>query len=132
METYLTRVTDYLLAQSWQIAILVVVIAAVSLVLKNKSAHVRYLLWLIVLAKCLVPPLLTVPVAILPQQEAAEPVPTSPPIGMPAMDSEVVDTTIAEPLELPLDSVKTAPVPMARERAIKINIHKWLSVPAGS
>ena len=65
MENYLTEITSYLLTQSWQIAVLVGVIAAVSLALKNRSAHIRYLLWLIVLAKCLVPPLLTVPVAIL-------------------------------------------------------------------
>jgi beta-lactamase regulating signal transducer with metallopeptidase domain len=56
MVTILTRITDYLLAQSWQIALLVVVIASVNFLLRNKSAHIRYLLWLIVLAKCLVPP----------------------------------------------------------------------------
>ncbi len=115
METYLTRVTDYLLTQSWQIALLVVVIAAVSLVLRNKSAHVRYLLWLIVLAKCLVPPLLTVPVAILPQEK-------------PAMLFEVVGslTTISEPLESPSDPVKLTPAPMVRERPAKFTIRQWL------
>jgi len=30
METYFTQITDYLLTQSWQIAVLVVVIAAAS------------------------------------------------------------------------------------------------------
>ena len=44
MENYLTQITNYLLTQSWQIAILVVVIAAVNLTLKNRSAHIRYLL----------------------------------------------------------------------------------------
>ena len=67
MQNYLNQITNYLLMQSWQIAILVVVIAAVNLALKNRSAHVRYLLWLIVLAKCLVPPLVTIPLAVLPQ-----------------------------------------------------------------
>ena len=73
METYLTQIINYLLMQSWQIAILVVVIAAVNLVLKNRSAHVRYLLWLIVMAKCLVPPLVTIPLAVLPQDKMPEP-----------------------------------------------------------
>lgn len=113
METYLTRVTDYLLTQSWQIALLVVVIAAVSLVLRNKSAHVRYLLWLIVLAKCLVPPLLTVPVAILPQEK-------------PAMVFEAVGTTISEPPELPLEPVKLIPAPIVREKPTKVGIREWL------
>jgi len=69
MEDYLSTITNYLLTQSWQIAVLVVVIAAVTLALKNRSAHIRYLLWLIVLAKCLVPPLVTIPLAILPQDK---------------------------------------------------------------
>jgi len=56
MEAYLTQISNYLLRQSWQIAILVMVVAVVSWLLRNKSAHIRYLLWLIVLAKCLVPP----------------------------------------------------------------------------
>ena len=68
METYFIQVTNYLLTQSWQIAVLVAVIAAATVALKNRSAHVRYLLWLIVLAKCLVPPLLEVPVAVLPER----------------------------------------------------------------
>ena len=60
METTLIQITSYLLVRSWQIAVLVIVIAAVSLVMKNKSAHIRYLLWLVVLAKCLIPPLFTI------------------------------------------------------------------------
>lgn len=70
MERYTIQITNYLLAQSWQIAVLVAVMALVTLALKNRSAHVRYLLWLIVLAKCFVPPLLTVPMPILPEQRA--------------------------------------------------------------
>ena len=68
MANYLTQITDYLLTQSWQIAVLAAAVAAVNLALKNRSAHVRYLLWLIVLAKCLTPPFLEVPVAVLPER----------------------------------------------------------------
>ena len=39
MEPWLSRITDYLLAQSWQIAILTVVVAIVSVFLRNRSAH---------------------------------------------------------------------------------------------
>ena len=69
-----TQITDYLWTQSWQIMVLAVVIAVAAFALKNKSAHVRYLLWLIVLARCLMPPLLTIPLAILPEERQAEPV----------------------------------------------------------
>ena len=54
MELWLIRRADYLLAQSWQIAVLTIAVALASLLLRNRSAHVRYLLWLIVLAKALV------------------------------------------------------------------------------
>jgi ankyrin repeat protein/beta-lactamase regulating signal transducer with metallopeptidase domain len=67
MNAYLIQVVDYLLSQSWQIALLTVVVALITFLLRHKSAHVRYLLWLIILAKCLVPPLYTVPVTVLPQ-----------------------------------------------------------------
>jgi internalin A len=69
MESSLTQITKYLLAQSWQIAILTIVIAFITILLKNKSAHIRYLLWMIVLAKCLIPPLYTISIAILPEKE---------------------------------------------------------------
>jgi Leucine-rich repeat (LRR) protein/beta-lactamase regulating signal transducer with metallopeptidase domain len=59
---------SYLVAQSWQIALLAGMMGLISLALRNRSAHLRYLLWLIVLAKCLVPPFLTVPVAVLPER----------------------------------------------------------------
>ncbi|UCF43774.1 MAG: hypothetical protein JSV99_02260, partial [Planctomycetota bacterium] len=78
MENTLTQITNYLATQSWQIAVLAAAIAVVSLLLKNKSAHVRYLLWLIVLAKCLTPPLLTIPLAVLPQQQVPQPAAMAP------------------------------------------------------
>jgi len=68
MEPWLIRITDYLLAQSWQIAVLTIAVALASCLLRDRSAHARYLLWLIVLAKALVPPLYSIPVAVLPQQ----------------------------------------------------------------
>ena len=64
----LSQISSYLLAQSWQIAVLVLVISVATFTLRHKSAHIRYLLWLVVLAKCLVPPLLTVPIAVLPEK----------------------------------------------------------------
>ena len=72
MDTFLVKITDYLWSQSWQLALLIVVVATISWALRNRSAHIRYLLWLIVLAKCLVPPFITVPVAILPQDKSIE------------------------------------------------------------
>ena len=115
MENYLIQTTNYLLTQSWQIAVLVVVIAAVTWLLKNKSAHICYLLWLIVLAKCLVPPLLTVPVAILPQPE--------PPVLV-----ETIVTLPAEPAVAPAAPVPSPPAPIVPEQKISLTGREWLAV----
>lgn len=66
MNTYVTELVRYLVAQSWQIAALAVAVAIMTFVLRHRSAHIRYLLWLIVLAKCLVPPLYAVPLRVVP------------------------------------------------------------------
>jgi beta-lactamase regulating signal transducer with metallopeptidase domain len=109
MEDYITQITSYLWTQSWQIAVLVVVIAAAALALKSKSAHVRYLLWLIVLAKCLVPPLLTIPLAVLAEEN-------------PAMVFEPMDTSAGEPSALPSAKPATGPVPTLTERPASLTI----------
>jgi ankyrin repeat protein/beta-lactamase regulating signal transducer with metallopeptidase domain len=67
MDAHLNEVVRYLASQSWQIALLAAVVAVAAYALRHRSAHVRYLLWLMVLAKCLVPPLQMVPLQILPQ-----------------------------------------------------------------
>jgi len=122
MENYLSPITNYLLTQSWQIAVLVGVIAAVNLALKNKSAHIRYLLWLIVLAKCLVPPSITVPLAILPQDKTPELTLISN-VEMPAANVEMADTVTSEPLALPSLPVTS---PTIMERLARVTARQWL------
>ncbi|MGB2823096.1 MAG: M56 family metallopeptidase [Phycisphaerae bacterium] len=72
MERFLTDTSGLLLQQGWQIAAVFAVVAVACRLLRKASAHWRYLLWLIVLAKCLVPPLVTVPLAVLPAEQAPE------------------------------------------------------------
>jgi len=115
MENYLTEITDYLLTQSWQIAVLVGVIAAVSLVLKNKSAHLLYLLWLIVLAKCLVPPLFTVPLAILPERG-------------PTAAFEPVAAHSVEPAVVPAAPIAVVPEVVAVRQTRNLTLRQWLGL----
>ena len=75
MDAYMNQMTRYLFAQSWQIALLAGIVGLISLALRNRSAHIRYLLWLIVLAKCLIPPIYSVPVAVLPDRSPVERLP---------------------------------------------------------
>jgi len=115
MDNYLTQIMDYLKTQSWQIAVLVVVVAGVALLLRNRSAHVRYLLWLIVLAKCLVPPLLTVPLAVLPVQRAVITfAPTEPIAVEPARTSAAV--------------APTQPVPVIVKHTPTFTLRQWLAI----
>lgn len=128
MTIALTHIADYLLTQSWQIALLVVVIAAVNLVLRNKSAHIRYLLWLIVLAKCLVPPFYAVPLAILPPQEKAEPAPISQPAEMLPPQHEAMDAMVAESSDL-----HSAPLEITWTRTVEcgwrnMSTREWLGL----
>ena len=124
MENYLTQIINYLLAQSWQIAVLVSLIAAVNLVLKNKSAHVRYLLWLIVLAKCLVPPLLAIPLPILSQYKTPEPKLISS-SEMLTVNIEMADKVKSKPLTLPSLPVKS---PTIMERLARVTARQWLGL----
>ena len=71
MDRILTGIAEYLWSQSWQIALLVAIVAVANRALHNHSAHLRYLLWLVVVAKCLVPPIFGVAVPILPQGKQA-------------------------------------------------------------
>lgn len=71
MDRAMIQITGYLWSQSGQIALLVAAVAILTRVLRNRSAHVRYLLWLLVVAKCLVPPFFGVAVPILPQDRQA-------------------------------------------------------------
>ncbi|MFW6062232.1 MAG: hypothetical protein ACOC93_05430, partial [Planctomycetota bacterium] len=73
MDGWLTELAGLLVRQSWQIAVLVVLVAAACRLLRRISAHGRYLLWLVVIVKCLVPPMVSVPLAVLPGAAAEAP-----------------------------------------------------------
>ncbi|MHC4388624.1 MAG: M56 family metallopeptidase, partial [Planctomycetota bacterium] len=97
---------------------LVLVAAVVTLALKNRSAHVRYLLWLIVLAKCLVPPVHTIGLAVLPERKQPEAAAT-----IPAEMPPIAVTVRAVPTE----SVTLPPVPIVHQPVTKSNILKRLA-----
>ena len=51
-------------AQLWQVTLLVVVVALLSRVLAKNRPHLAYAMWLVVLVKCLMPPLWSSPAGI--------------------------------------------------------------------
>ena len=83
MESLLTKVSDYLVCQSWQLLVVFLLVAGTCWALREASAHWRYLLWQIVLAKCLIPGMIGVPLALLPEktQSPAPPITARAPIA---------------------------------------------------
>ncbi len=128
MAISLTQVTDYLLAQSWQIAVLVLVIAVISYTLRNKSAHIRYLLWLIVLAKCFVPPFYDIPLAILPAQDRTEPATISTPFEVVLPESEIANTMVSESSGLSSAPFDTPPVAAVEAKHPRLKISQQLGI----
>ena len=128
MEPWLIRISDYLFAQSWQIAVLTIVVAIATFGLRNRSAHVRYLLWLVVLAKALVPPLYSIPVAVLPQQKPAAYIPAPPIAERMGAEYRVPEATVTEssrPAAVPSEATSSPAVLM---KPARYNTRAWLAL----
>jgi ankyrin repeat protein len=123
MDAYVNSVAIYLFAQSWQIALLAGVAGLISFTLRNRSAHIRYLLWLIVLAKCLVPPIYSVPVAVLPDSSPVEQLPHPVLLEAPADDSVAVKADASIKVEAILKPRESKPA-VANTR--EIIVLTWL------
>ncbi len=93
----MNQVTRHLASQSLQIAILVLVVALVTYVLRKRSAHVRYLLWLVVLAKCLVLPMIHVNVPVMHTKTLPVKM-MSVPLDIPAAATEAPIDPVVEPI----------------------------------
>jgi beta-lactamase regulating signal transducer with metallopeptidase domain/outer membrane protein assembly factor BamB len=128
MAISLTQVTNYLLAQSWQIAVLVIVIAVINYALRDKSAHIRYLLWLIIIAKCLVPPFYAITLAILPPQSNIDITSLFPHGGKSPPKLEVKDTITPESSELSSNRAEIQPAPVIETVRTEIDFKKWLGI----
>ena len=70
MIPFLDSAAAYLVSQSWQITTVFLLVAVACWGLRKKNAHWHYLLWLVVLVKCLTPAPIDVPLAILPSPVA--------------------------------------------------------------
>ena len=107
MNSLFENMTEYLLGQSVHIVWLFLLVGAVCLTLRKKSAHLRYLLWLLIIAKCLVPSLVTISLAILP--ERAEPV-VERVVYEPVAEPEVFVPAVTEYVPMKEAPVDTRPV----------------------
>jgi prepilin-type processing-associated H-X9-DG protein len=116
MQSLLHNITTYLLTQSTHILLLFIALALICLALKNKTAHLRYLLWLLLIAKCLLPSTVTVPLAVLPEKQIASPAPpapaveyTFPPVEVPYTPAPLLPAPVPPPEPKLLDRLAQIP-----------------------
>ncbi|MCP4452960.1 MAG: hypothetical protein GY809_15975, partial [Planctomycetes bacterium] len=74
MNAISAEIYGFLVGQSTHLAVLFFVIWGLVSLCHGKSAHLRYLLWAVILVKCLLPPVFTIPVAVLPGPVVTSPV----------------------------------------------------------
>ena len=72
MNSLLNELAGVLLSQSLQIGIVFLIVMMACILLRRASAHWRYLLWLLVIAKCLTPPIVSFSLPVLPSQQIAD------------------------------------------------------------
>lgn len=71
MVSFFGVLAEFLIDQGLQIAVLFGVVGVLCFLLRRASSHVRYLLWMLVIAKCIFPSVMKISVAILPEKETA-------------------------------------------------------------
>ena len=67
MNTIAQPILDFLATQSLHLLILFALVLTATALLRGRSAHIRYLLWLLIIAKCFTPPLHTLALPLLPE-----------------------------------------------------------------
>jgi beta-lactamase regulating signal transducer with metallopeptidase domain len=78
MDATIAKMLEFLKGQSLQVAIVFIGVFVLTWLLRNKSAHVRYLLWLLVAIKCLTPPVVIFSVPVLPAETISVAIPAQP------------------------------------------------------
>ncbi|MBN1554702.1 MAG: hypothetical protein JXA11_08150 [Phycisphaerae bacterium] len=76
--------------QSVQIAAVFLIVLVAGWLLRRRSAHWRYMLWLVVLIKCVTPPAVSIPLALLPVEA-----PAKSQINLPAATNGVVAPAVS-------------------------------------
>ncbi|MBN1818729.1 MAG: LysM peptidoglycan-binding domain-containing protein [Sedimentisphaerales bacterium] len=126
MHSIAEQFTRYFFTQSYHIVILFMIVAVICYFLRGRSAHIRYLLWLLILAKCLIPPMFTISLAILPE-------PSKPNIPSP-MVLEYAATYTFSPLlpESSISTIQNNPLPASpptwKQKLAQIPMTTWIAL----
>ncbi|BBO33145.1 carboxypeptidase regulatory-like domain-containing protein [Lacipirellula parvula] len=88
MVAILNRLADAIVQQSLLVCVVFLLAAGTSWILRSASAHWRYLLWLLVLAKCLTPPMVNLSLPVL--------LPSTPLTEAPLADVPIEPTVVSQ------------------------------------
>lgn len=126
MSSQLYIAAELLKTQSLQIGIVFLIVLAACRLLRRASPHLKYLLWLVVIIKCVTPPIVVLPLPVLPAKAIAD----SPRII--ARETRPVQEIIQNPKESQIDLPEIrdrqfAALPGASISAPKIlpQRHRW-------
>lgn len=115
MQNTLCDFADFLVQQSLQLCILFAIVFAATRCLRSACAHWRYLLWLVVIAKCLTPPLVDLPLPVLRSAPGAAPatevVERTEPDPPPATILVAKDLSLGDSTPEPPPTSTAAPIP---------------------
>lgn len=132
MNALLTDVYGFLASQSMHLALLFFLIWILTALFRRQSAHPRYLLWLVVLAKCLVPSVVSIPMAVLPEnvaslEQANVPLFPSEPMDASGNLSEEIASALPthETVQVESTPSRTAPVASASVDEISAVVSPW-------
>lgn len=106
MNASLSIIYRFLASQSLHLAILFCLIWVMAVFFRRRSAHLRYLLWLVILLKCLVPSMVSIPMAVLPENTVS--------LGQ---QDRIMEMLAHAPALLPAPSAATGSPPSETEMA---------------
>jgi beta-lactamase regulating signal transducer with metallopeptidase domain/uncharacterized GH25 family protein len=136
MGASLNGLADVLVQQSVQVCVVFLLAAVTCWMLRNASAHWRYLLWLLVIVKCLTPPIVSLSLPVLGASravdgsakldaQAAPEVPASTPMN--SANARLSSTDFVAPIPHKLDGPAPLALQPARNSTSAVNVRAWLA-----
>jgi beta-lactamase regulating signal transducer with metallopeptidase domain len=110
---------SWMVPMAWQVCVLALVVWAVTALLRKRSPHLRYWLWMLVLVRLLLPPTLSLPTGI-------GNVVQSPRAIRPEAMRQYMPGESAVSASSPVRSGTSTPTPPAESPQVEVSLYTWL------
>ncbi len=135
MNSLLDSLAGILLTQSLQVGVIFLIVMMACILLRRASSHWRYLLWLLVVAKCLTPPIVSFSLPVLPGEQIVDARSSYPGQTIEIEDWSFVpssESTMATATEgissASLESGVIDRQPAAKAKLITLSLQHWLAI----